>query len=282
MDPASMEREEGCRRNPSDDDACGTPFPVPAVVLVPPGASFNGTLVHSWLAWTKVECSPTVLRLELKLRSELRLRLMLRLLLLSLLRDRDRPVLPLRTGMLLLLGAVFAVLFRDRLPSTESVRSMFFIYPVTLRLSLDGRLVPLRLVPLRLDRRLDGRLPLVRRVSCEAGVREEMSDTAEPSPSSSSSVSSVRVTCRGFCGTQVSCALVVHAVSCAADWAARRARARALVSPSSTFLLLGSAFLFTAAEARWSAADRWARSWALVRVRELVLIVYSFFLNTNR
>ena len=235
------------------------------------------------MAWTEVECSPTVLRLELKLRSELRLRLMLRLLLLSLLRDRDRPVLPLRTGMLLLLGAVFAVLFRDRLPSTESVRSMFFIYPVTLRLSLDGRLVPLRLVPLRLDRRLDGRLPLVRRVSCEAGVREEMSDTAEPSSSSSSSsssVSSVRVTCRGFRGT--SCALVVLAVSCAADWAARRARARALVSPSSTFLLLGSAFLFTAAEARWSAADRWARSWALVRVRELVLIVYSFFLNTNR
>ena len=34
MLPASMEREEGCRRNPSDDDACGTPFPVPAVVLV--------------------------------------------------------------------------------------------------------------------------------------------------------------------------------------------------------------------------------------------------------
>lgn len=129
--------------------------------------------------------------------------------------------------------AVLVVAFRERpprpRPSAESVRSRARMHPVTDRESLDGRLVPLRapplrLVPLRLDRRLD---------EWEAGVREERSDAADRWSSSSSSssasvssVSSVRVTCRGVLLQKLAAGAGSRAIS--ADWAASRARACAL------------------------------------------------------
>ena len=131
MEPASTERDDGCRRNPIELAACCPCFACCIPALPPLGASFSGTYVpdggrrgppgdegapgdapegppeggsagfHSSLARTCAEFSPTVLRLELKERSELRLRLaMLRLLLLRLERERDRPVWLLSTGTL--------------------------------------------------------------------------------------------------------------------------------------------------------------------------------------